>query len=168
LSIHGNKIITIHIGEVYASNSPAVIYTLLGSCVAVCLYDAKNRIGGINHVFLPGNSNDYPTLNKEKWGENTMKSLIEKVFELGGERRNLIAKVFGGAHLISNVADELRIGSKIVDYVRDFLEREKIPIVAWDFGGDMARKVYFHTDTGNAYVKQMPHYRDFFNKEYPF
>jgi len=86
-----------------------------------------------------------------------MKNLIEKVFELGGDQWNFISKVFGGAHLISNVVQKLPIGSNLLDYVKDFLERENIPIVAWDFGGDMARKVYFHTDTGKVYLKRMPH-----------
>ena len=54
------KRINISIGDYYASKEPAIIYTLLGSCVAVCLYDRKNRIGGMNHILLPGS----PNMNK--------------------------------------------------------------------------------------------------------
>ncbi len=47
------KIIRIDIGEFYASKEPRIIQTVLGPCVAVCLFDPANRIGGMNHIFLP-------------------------------------------------------------------------------------------------------------------
>src|SRR6185503_16258878 len=36
-------------GRLYASAGPVQVTTILGSCVAVCLWDAHERVGGINH-----------------------------------------------------------------------------------------------------------------------
>lgn len=145
--------VIIKIGELYATDEPTVIYTLLGSCVAVCIYDIKNRIGGMNHIFLPGNN--YKNDSSTRYGENAMKYLIKNICQLGGERKKLVAKAFGGGHVIPAISNKIGIGPKIVDFVINYLEKEKIEIVAHDFGGNKTRKVYFHTDTGMAYVKHL-------------
>jgi chemotaxis protein CheD len=149
---HLKKQAIIKIGEIYAADEPTVIYTLLGSCVAVCIYDKKHHIGGMNHIFLPGNNKNN---SSTRYGENAMKYLIENICKLGGERSNLVAKAFGGAHVIPVISREMGIGPKIVDFVKNYLNKEKIEIIAHDFGGDKTRKVYFHTDTGLVYVKQL-------------
>ena len=146
------KQVTIKIGELYVTDEPTVIYTLLGSCVAVCIYDKKKQIGGMNHIFLPGKNNNKSD-SSTRYGENAMKYLIKNICNLGGERDNLVAKAFGGAHVIPVISKDIGIGPKIVDFVINYLKKEKIEIVAHDFGGDKTRKVYFHTDTGMAYVK---------------
>ena len=146
------SVVTIKIGELYAAAEPTVIYTLLGSCVAVCIYDKKNRIGGMNHIFLPGNKE---ASLSTRYGENAIKYLIEEISRLGGERKNLTAKAFGGAHVIPGISREFGVGSKIVDFVIDYLKKEKIKIVSQDLGGTKARKVFFHSDTGMAFVKQV-------------
>lgn len=153
MTYHIKKQVTIKIGELYATDEPTVIYTLLGSCVAVCLYDKKNHIGGMNHIFLPGNRKDTET--STRYGANAMKYLIKNVCTLSGDRKNLVAKAFGGAHVIPAISKEFGIGPKIVDFVVNYLKKEKIEIIAHHFGGDKTRKVYFHTDTGMAYVKQL-------------
>ena len=149
---HFKKQVTIKIGELYAADEPTVIYTLLGSCVAVCIYDRKKGIGGMNHIFLPGNQKSG---SSARYGENAMKYLIKNICSLGGERKNLVAKAFGGAHVIPAISKGAGVGSKIVDFVIYYLKKEKIEILAHDFGGNKTRKVYFHTDTGLAYVKQI-------------
>ncbi|MBN1907817.1 MAG: chemotaxis protein CheD [Deltaproteobacteria bacterium] len=144
------KQVIIKIGEFYATDEPTIIHTVLGSCVAVCIYDDVKMIGGMNHIFMPGdNKKDSST----RYGENAMKYLIKNICTLGANRDNLVAKAFGGAHVIPSISSEFGIGLKIVDFVIDYLEKVKIKIVAHDFGGDKTRKVFFHTDTGIAYVK---------------
>ncbi|MGD9157142.1 MAG: chemotaxis protein CheD [Desulfobacteraceae bacterium] len=106
----------------------------------------------MNHIFLPGN---HKSDSSTRYGENAMKYLIKNIFNLGGERKNLVAKAFGGAHVIPAISKEAGVGSKIVDFVINYLKKEKIEILAHDFGGNRSRKVYFHTDTGLAYVKQI-------------
>ena len=147
---HNKAQVTIKIGELHAAAKPTIIYTLLGSCVAVCMYDEKKHIGGMNHIFLPGNDS---TGASTRYGENAIKHLIKKIVRLGGDHKDITAKAFGGGHVIPVMSEDIGVGSKIVDFVVNFLKESGIKLVAHDFGGNMPRKVFFHTDTGMAYVK---------------
>ena len=146
----------INIGEYLASDSPLIIHTILGSCVAVCLFDLNKQIGGMNHILLPGR----PSLDKydpsARYGINAMELLINNIMSLGGDRRSLKAKIFGGAHVISAISEEYSMGKKNSDFVIEFLNNEKIKIVNMDIGGKQTRKIFFHTDTGDVYLKYIP------------
>lgn len=147
--------IGIHIGGCYASKDASVIVTTLGSCVAACLFDPANRIGGMNHILLPGRADikhfDAPT----RYSINAMELLINRVMNLGGDRDRFVAKVFGGAHLLPMVSKENMIGEKNVSFVLEFLKREGIKVVNQDVGGTDSRKIFFHTDTGDVFLKRI-------------
>jgi chemotaxis protein CheD len=145
--------ICIYIGGYYASRDPLVIHTLLGSCVAVCLYDPMRRIGGMNHIFLPGEADMKHFDCAARYGINAMELLINAIMSLGGHRYRLVAKVFGGAHLLPSISRENGTGRKNIEFVMEFLKAEGIRIVSYDLGGERSRKVRFHTDTGDAYLK---------------
>lgn len=146
--------INIHIGEYHASRKPTVIGTLLGSCVAVCLFDPASRIGGMNHILLPGKADLKHFDAPARYGINAMELLINKIMILGGDRRRLIAKVFGGAHLLPTIDGNNGVGQRIADFVLEFLKIEGFRIVARDLGGHDTRKIFFHTDTGELFLKR--------------
>lgn len=148
--------VKIHIGEYYACDVPTRIYTLLGSCVAVCFFDPVKRIGGMNHILLPGRANMKSFNPAASFGINAMELLINRIMSLGGDRRNLKAKIFGGAKIIPVISEEYSMGKKNSDFVIEFLNNEKIKIVNMDIGGTQTRKIYFHTDTGVVYIKYIP------------
>ncbi len=114
------KRISIHIGGFHASKEPTVIDTLLGSCVAVCLYDHVVSIGGMNHILLPGKADLQHFDNVARYAINAMELLINKVMTLGGERQHLVAKVFGGAHVLRAVSPENGMGAKNSEFVLEF------------------------------------------------
>ena len=149
------KQISIHIGEVYASQEPAVVRTILGSCVAVCLFDPAMRIGGMNHILLPGRA-DLTKFNvAARYGINAMELLINKIMGLGGHRDRLVAKVFGGAHLLPAISKKNGTGEKNAAFAVEFLQNEDIRIFNKDVGGHASRKIYFHTDTGEVLLKRI-------------
>lgn len=147
--------VRIHIGEYFATDRPTVIETILGSCVAVCLYDPKSRVGGMNHIFLPGKADMASFNTPARYGINAMELLINKIMVRGGNRRHFVAKVFGGANVISNLGGENGTGRKNAEFAIDFLKNEKIPVISMDLGGHVGRKIMFHTDTNDVYVKRM-------------
>lgn len=146
--------ISIHIGEYHASGEPAVIYTVLGSCVAACLFDPANRVGGMNHILLPGKADMKHFDKSARYGINAMELLINRIMGLGGDRNRLVAKVFGGAHIISTISRHYGMGEKNVLFALEFLRKEKIRVISKDVGGTDSRKIYFHTDTGNVFLKR--------------
>ncbi|SPF41705.1 putative chemoreceptor glutamine deamidase CheD [Syntrophobacter sp. SbD1] len=149
------KIFSIHIGGFHASREPAVIGTLLGPCVAVCLYDPVARIGGMNHILLPGKADLKIFDNVARYAINAMELLINKIMTLGGQRSNLVSKVFGGANVLPAVfAESGGIGARNSEFVLEFLQMEAISIVSQDLGGHDTRKIYFHTDSGEVLLKR--------------
>ena len=141
--------ITLYIGEVGASREPVILDTLLGSCVAVCMYDPQLHIGGMNHILLPTcRAGEKST----RCGVHAMELLINELMKLGGDRRRFVAKAFGGGNVLHSVAS-LPIGEDNARFVRKFLATDRIPLVAERLGGNHAVHLYFRTDTGKATVQ---------------
>jgi chemotaxis protein CheD len=150
------KRISIHIGGFHASREPTVIDTVLGSCVAVCLYDHVAPVGGMNHILLPGKADLKQFDNVARYAINAMELLINRIMNLGGKRQHLVAKVFGGANVLSSISAENGMGTKNLEFVLDFLQMEAITVVSQDLGGYDTRKIYFHTDTSEVFLKRIP------------
>jgi len=148
------KQVSIHIGGLYATGNPVVIETVLGSCVAACLYDPASRIGGMNHILLPGKPDMKHFSENARYGINAMELLINRIMELGAYRQRIIAKVFGGSHLFPSISKENGTGIKNITFVMEFLKREKIKVISKNTGGHDSRRIYFHADTGDVFLKR--------------
>lgn len=142
----------LHPGEVFAAADPSVVTTILGSCVAACIWDPARRVGGANHYLLPywvGNG-----FSSARFGNVAVHDLVERLLRLGSRKSDLQAKVFGGACVIDAFAGRgEHLGTKNVEMGLKALRHEGIPVVAEDVGGRRGRRIVFHTDTGVALVK---------------
>lgn len=143
---------SIILGEVKAVRGPAVIKTLLGSCVAACIYDPQVGVGGMNHFSLPGASEAGVSA---RYGAHAMELLITAVMKAGGDRSRLRAKVFGGGRVLNVASERLNIGSRNAAFVLEYLEAEGIPVEAQCLGGDRGMIVRFQTHTGVAQAKPL-------------
>ena len=137
-------------GELYVSDQHELISTLLGSCVAVCMRDRVNRIGGMNHFKLPQPGSDKNTFElNANYGSYAMELLINQILKKGGEKRYLECKVYGGGNVLQNVSSN--IGAQNIDFVMRYLEGEKIPVRRQITGSDRPQQVYYHPITGSAF-----------------
>ncbi len=144
----------IYIGEVYATREPTIIKTLLGSCVAVCLWDPVAQVGGMNHFLLPRALNgggDDPA----RFGVHAMDLLICEMLKEGADRTRLRAKVFGGAHVLAIPEDEDGVPSQNITFALEFLKRDGFKLTGSDLGGYLPRRVHFQTDSGRAFVQRV-------------
>jgi chemotaxis protein CheD len=142
--------VTIHPGEFYSTNDTAVISTLLGSCVAACLYDPKRRLIGMNHFMLSNSrhSKDVPLDDTEagRYGMHAMELLINDMMAKGTNRSSLRAKIFGGASIIGKRESFDKfycVGQVNCTFVRTYLASEAIPVDAEDLGGNCGRVIHF-------------------------
>jgi chemotaxis receptor (MCP) glutamine deamidase CheD len=145
---------TIYIGEVFASREPTVIKTLLGSCIAVCLWDPAARIGGMNHFLLPQSMNGSQD-DPARFGVHAMDLLIGEMLKAGADRGRLRAKVFGGAHVLDIAEGEDSVPAQNIAFARDFLRRDGFKVVGDDVGGYLPRRVHFQSDSGRAFVQRI-------------
>jgi chemotaxis protein CheD len=146
---HGERV-TIDPGEYYSTGNAGVISTLLGSCIAACLYDSRNRLIGMNHFMLsnPRYSREMPIHVSEagRYGIHAMELLINDMMAKGANRRLLRAKIFGGATLMNREAEAGNftcVGQVNCQFIREFLEAEAIPVDAEDLGGTFGRVIHF-------------------------
>lgn len=142
------------LGDVHATRTPVRLTTILGSCVAICLYDTHNKIGGMNHFVLPGAPQEHE-VDPLRWADASIEELFRKVMALGASREHLKAKVFGGAQLADRPGlAQFKIGEGNVKQALDELARRKVEVTNSCVGGSIGRKIVFEPHTGNVWVKE--------------
>lgn len=151
---------TILPGDYAVSWTPAELNTLLGSCVAACLWDKKRQIGGMNHFMLPDTPKaDLCNLSEStrslRYGLYAMERLVNDLLMMGAKRANLVAKVFGGADITGALTHD-NVGHRNGEFVLRFLKTDGIDVVAADLGGDHSRRIKMMTDTGKVRVYRLP------------
>lgn len=151
-------------GEFYVSKQPVIISTLLGSCVAACLYDPVQRIIGMNHFLLayrhPFLSNTILESDAGRYGLYAMELLINDMLCQGSNKLNLKAKVFGGGNVLrqrEGAGIGQAVGATNVRFIKEFLHKEGIPVVSSSVGGNIGRKVHFFGSDFSVYVKPIFH-----------
>ncbi|MBN2659388.1 MAG: hypothetical protein JXR86_20195 [Spirochaetales bacterium] len=156
-SQYGRDVMTIMPGEYYISTEKELISTLLGSCIAVCLYENKAGIGGMNHFLLPeysGKSGDL--YSSARYGVSAMEILIMKMQLKGADRDRIQAKVFGGGNVLSLSQSPDRVGERNIRFIHDYLKTESIKIVSEDTGDYFSRKVLFNTEDFSVRLSKVP------------
>lgn len=137
--------------QIFVSKTEYFVTTVLGSCVAVCLWDSVNNIGGINHFMLPywnGKGLETP-----KYGNIANDKLLKTMLSKGSSIQNIKAKVFGGGDVIGNESPIFNIGKRNIEVALLMLEEYGIKIIAQSIGGDKGRKIIFNTYTGQVQMK---------------
>jgi chemotaxis protein CheD len=142
-------------GYIYLAEKPTAISTVLGSSVAICLYDEKRKVGGLNHYRFPF------TLDRDNstacYGNVSTVTLIRMLLEDGSRVKHLKAQLFGGAH--NSRISSRDIGSENVRVAKKILDSKKVPVISEDVGGQVGRKVVFRTDINEIIVLKVENLR---------
>jgi len=144
--MHNSEKYFLHPGQIFVSEKPYIIQTVLGSCVSVCLWDKSERCGGINHFIFSRYNN---RARNCKYGDISTRYLIKLLKEMGSDQRHMKAHIIGGGR---NSELDCTIGNENVSIAEEILNENKIEIVTKDVGGATGRKVVFHNKTGEILV----------------
>ncbi len=139
-------------GELVVVSRPTVLFTVLGSCVSVCLWDARSGTAGMNHFVFPGRPDD-PTQRGPRFGVDAVEGLLERMADAGADLTRTVAKLFGGARIPGAHRNVPSISDENAAVAAAQLGRRGIAIVSQDLGGHSGRKVLFDTATGDVWVK---------------
>jgi chemotaxis protein CheD len=140
-------------GEYFVTDQDILIMTVLGSCIAACIWDTKAGVGGMNHFMLPeGDSSD----TSGRYGSYAMELLINEMIKLGARKESMQAKVFGGGQVMAGFTT-MNVGERNTQFVLDYLHTERITLVSKDVLDIYPRKVVFFPTTGKAMVKKLAH-----------
>jgi Chemotaxis response regulator containing a CheY-like receiver domain and a methylesterase domain len=149
-------------GKLAAFSEETIISTLLGSCVAVALYDPVAKVGGLNHYLLPDGAPDERA--NSRYGEFAIPMLVDECVRLGADPRRLQAKVYGGGNVISVTNFGDGIGTRNIEIAERLLSKMGIRIVEKNVAGDSARTLKMNTSTFDVLHNMS---KDSGNKENP-
>lgn len=135
-------------GYIYFSKSPAVVRAVVGTCVAVCLWDRRQLFGGMNHFMRPWTKDANQAT--PQFGNVATAALIKIMEDAGSQRGDLVAQVTGGAY--PEEAQGTDLGVANIQVAREILTRRGIRVVSEDVGGSIGRKIIFDTHTGQLAV----------------
>jgi len=139
---------TIWAGDIFVSDKQVRITTVLGSCVAVCLFDGLRCFGGMNHYLLPSPGNN------GRHGDWSIRELYQRMLNLGSRPRNLQAKVFGGGSPLALANDIAAVGSENARIAFETLKSLRVAITGESVGGNAGMRLYFENWSGLALVRQ--------------
>ncbi|MBW2605027.1 MAG: chemotaxis protein CheD [Deltaproteobacteria bacterium] len=135
-------------GFIYVSTKPTMISTVVGSGIAVCVFDRRQKVGGMNHFQFPVITS--PKQATARYGNVAVSALINLMIDEGSKSEHLEAQILGGAYNpeISNK----NIGIDNIKIARNVLTKKRVRIVSEDVGGEKGRKIIFNTDSNEIAV----------------
>jgi chemotaxis protein CheD len=139
-------------GMIFCAQTPCVVSTVLGSCVAVCLWDTHVRVGGMNHYVLPHRLAEAPS---PRFGDVAIEQLLDGMTRLGCRVGSLQAKIFGGAEVLPFGAHSETVGNQNVRIALELLQHHCIPVVARHTGGRSGLLIRQYSETGNVMVHRL-------------
>ena len=148
-----NWLVNLAQGDYAVSDEPILLTTVLGSCVAACLYAPDKQMGGINHFLLPQAGASETDSSSFRYGIHAMEVLINSLLRKGAARDTLELKVCGAADVVSGLSN--RVGKANAAFIQLYAQQEQLNLVAADLGGDNPRRVVFNPTTGSMKVKSL-------------
>ena len=145
-------------GEMVVSSQPMAVTTLLGSCVAVTMFNPRLRLGAICHALLPCCRRETPCSQQEsgKYVECAISLMLEQLNGRGVLNGEIEAKLFGGSDMFDTVdGRRLSVGRQNMEMALRKLEEASVRVLTRDLGGPRGRKIIFHTHTGEVFLKRL-------------
>lgn len=143
--------ILVGVAELKVGESPRVIKTNLGSCVAVCFYASASQVGGMLHFMMAKIPEDVDanSVKKAKYADTGISELLHQLKSAFGiNSSDVQAKIFGGAKVLKEVTHNIGYDNEVA--ARAILKERNIPIVASKTGGEKGYKVEFNLSTGKV------------------
>lgn len=159
---------SVNTAEIRIDTAPTVLEARgVGSCVVVCLYDKKNRRGGMAHVMLP-NKLGADEVNVSGGGSSSIavtiqdapsavEYLVSEMEREGSSVKGLQATVAGGSEMFKSLGSrppEERLGVRNSSAVKEALGKYGIKIVSSDLGGNTGRSVRFYLEDGKIDIEK--------------
>ena len=147
-----DTLINVGVARIEISSNPAVLRTILGSCVGVCIYDRMKKVGGLAHILLPNWVKDGV---KEKYADTAIPMLVNQLLKMGCTREFMSAKIAGGASMFRFQANLTlgQIGERNVEKVHQLLRELRIDVVFEHTRGSFGRSFEFDVATGFIKVR---------------
>ena len=165
----GLQKIHLNIGEVYITQTPTIVWTILGSCIAIVFYNRRLQTGGICHAQLPEKRTHYDSCKKTcpirctykktdrerfKYVTCAAQFMLEQFYSFGIQKNEIDVKLFGGANVFRAKDVSKTIGTQNLKVATDFIQQHKLNLISKHTGGNAGVTIYFHTHTGKVFLRR--------------
>ena len=147
-------------GEMHLTREPAIVTTILGSCVSVTMYDAHTKIAAICHAVMPSSADAKKKAEGNKnifqYVDTSIEWMLDQFLHNGIKQRDIQVKLFGGAEMFiehSKGRESIAVGKRNIEVALRTLEMNRLKIKSWNIGGNRGRKLIFNTLTGDVFAK---------------
>jgi chemotaxis protein CheD len=154
-------------GELYLARGPAILRTILGSCVGITFWSARLGAGALCHGVLPKCPLDWPSgfslAEACRYVDFSIRHLARQFDALGACRRDLEVKLFGGADVLATTKarrSKLTVGAQNCRVAKEVLAEEGFTVSKSDVGGTRGRRIHFHTGTGEVLLHRLGVWND--------
>jgi chemotaxis protein CheD len=147
--------IHVRVSDLIVADAPATLVALgLGSCVAIALYDAGAKIGGLAHVLLPSQASGRVADRPGRYAQTAVPTMIERMIARGARTPAIAARLVGGASMFAALTPPgmIQMGDRNLVATREALHRHGIRLLGEAVGGDYGRTVEFDLGTGDLTV----------------
>jgi chemotaxis protein CheD len=149
-------------GELYVARNPAILRTILGSCIGVTFWSARIGAGALCHGVLPRAPREWPSGSSlsdgHRYVDFSIRYLARQFDALGVSRHELEVKLFGGADVLSTsgtAPGRPTVGALNRAAAEETLAEEGLIVVACDVGGSRGRRIHFHSGTGSVLLHRL-------------
>ena len=140
-------------GDCFVTDDPDMLLTtVLGSCVAACVFDPQSGVGGMNHFLLSEQERDKDNGRDRLYGSYLMELLLNGLYKRGARKENLKVKLFGGAKMFDSRFDP---GKRNSEFITKFMQDERLEVIASSLGGSCGRRIEFQPANGHTRQKMM-------------
>jgi chemotaxis protein CheD len=154
------RVVVVRVADLRTGVADDTLVTVgLGSCVAILLYDAEARVGGMAHILLPTPALSRKDGNPAKFPQSAVPRLLELMGAEGAVVRRITARLAGGASMFSALAPPgtIQMGERNLVAARQVLNSHGIPLVGEAVGGDFGRTVRLRVCDGRIEVSTVAH-----------
>ena len=150
VTTHKQREVFLHPGEFFFSSNNESIGTLLGSCIAICLWHPILHIGGMCHFVLPAQHGQSPKALNGRYAVDAMEMFRVSVAKHNTTLNQYQASIYGGANVVSALVkeDEDTIGERNAAVAMELLMANKVSIGIVDVGESWPRRISFDVSTG--------------------
>jgi chemotaxis protein CheD len=147
-------------GESRLVREPAILRTLLGSCVGIAFRVPRLGVGALCHPMLPRSPARPPVPLSRAAGRRfvdfAIRDLAQQFDALGACRDEVEVKIFGGGDVLLMVNDKARptVGRLNIEMATRVLAEEGFAVIASSLGGKRGVNIHFNTMTGDVLLQR--------------
>lgn len=148
-------------GESHLITEPAILRTILGSCVGVAFLSLGHGVAALCHPMLPTlpvkGGLALTLKDARRYVDFAIRDIARQLDERGIARSEVTVKLFGGADVLPVMQGTTRptVGQMNCAAAQRVLREEGFAVAASSLGGTSGVQLRFHTDTGEVLLRRL-------------